>query len=134
MHDARHEGAKDDACCRCGWGQGNFDAMLEEHEVEGYYESRSHSHNDYLMNAVNAGIPGFLAALCTTCSFLPQVIKTIKIKETKDISFSMYAILIAGVLLWIIYGILKQDVPVIVANVITFVLATTVLILKIKHG
>ncbi len=84
------------------------------------------------MNGIT--IIGFLAALCTTSSFLPQVIKTIKIKETKDISFLMYAILIAGVLLWIIYGILKQDVPVIVANIITFVLATTVLILKIKHG
>ncbi|MEE8424079.1 MAG: SemiSWEET transporter [Thermodesulfobacteriota bacterium] len=84
------------------------------------------------MNGIT--IVGFLAALCTTLSFLPQVIKIIKIKETKDISFLMYAILIAGVLLWIIYGILKQDVPIIVANVITFVLATTVLILKIKHG
>lgn len=84
------------------------------------------------MNGIT--IVGFLAALCTTLSFLPQVIKIIKIKEAKDISFLMYAILIAGVLLWIIYGILKQDVPIIVANVITFVLATTVLILKIKHG
>ncbi len=78
-------------------------------------------------------IVGFLAAFCTTISFLPQVIKIIKIKETKDISFLMYAILIGGISLWIIYGISKQDVPVIVANVITFVLATTVLILKIKY-
>lgn len=46
-----------------GWGQGNFQEMLNEHEVPGYYESRAHSHNDYLMNGVNAGIPGFLAAL-----------------------------------------------------------------------
>ncbi len=83
------------------------------------------------MNGIT--IVGFLAALCTTLSFLPQVIKIIKIKETKDISFLMYAILIGGISLWIIYGISKQDVPVIVANVITFVLATTVLILKIKY-
>ncbi len=79
-------------------------------------------------------IVGFLAAFCTTISFLPQVIRIIKIKETKDISFLMYAILITGIFLWIIYGILKQDMPVIVANIITFVLATTVLILKIKYG
>ncbi len=84
------------------------------------------------MNGI--AIVGFLAAFCTTISFLPQVIKIIKIKETKDISFLMYAILIAGIFLWIIYGILKQDMPVIVANVIAFVLAVTVLTLKIKHG
>ncbi len=46
-----------------GWGQGNFGKMLEKHEVPGYYEARSHSHNDYLMYAVSAGIPGLLAAL-----------------------------------------------------------------------
>jgi O-antigen ligase len=46
-----------------GWGAGNFGVMLEEHEKPGYYEVRAHSHNDYLMHAVNAGIPGLLAAL-----------------------------------------------------------------------
>lgn len=46
-----------------GWGPGNFHVMLDAHEVPGYYESRSHSHNDYLMHAVNAGVPGLLAAL-----------------------------------------------------------------------
>ena len=79
-------------------------------------------------------IIGILAALCTTSSLLPQVIKIIKIKETRDISLLMYAMLVVGVLLWTIYGILKKDVPVVVANLIAFVLATSVLILKIKHG
>jgi len=46
-----------------GWGQGNFDRLLAEHEVAGFYESRAHSHNDYLMHAVNAGLPGLAAAL-----------------------------------------------------------------------
>ncbi len=46
-----------------GWGQGNFDKMMQQHEVPGFYESRAHSHNDYLMHAVNAGLPGLAAAL-----------------------------------------------------------------------
>ncbi|MEZ4387993.1 MAG: O-antigen ligase family protein [Candidatus Krumholzibacteriia bacterium] len=46
-----------------GWGPGNFRVMLAEHEVPGYYESRAHSHNDYLMHAVNAGVLGLAAAL-----------------------------------------------------------------------
>ena len=79
-------------------------------------------------------IIGTLAALCTTSSLLPQVIKIIKIKETRDISLLMYAMLVVGVLLWTIYGILRKDVPIIVANLIAFILATSVLILKIKHG
>lgn len=79
-------------------------------------------------------IIGTLAALCTTSSLLPQVIKIIKIKETRDISLLMYAMLVVGVLLWTIYGILRKDVPIIVANSIAFILATSVLILKIKHG
>ena len=79
-------------------------------------------------------IIGLIAGTCTTISFLPQVIKTIKIKETKDISISMYIVLATGILLWMIYGILIKDLPVILANSISFVLAIIVLILKIKYG
>ena len=46
-----------------GWGPGNFGVMLEHHEVSGFYESRAHSHNDFLMHAVNAGILGLAAAV-----------------------------------------------------------------------
>jgi O-antigen ligase len=46
-----------------GWGPGNFRLMLEQHEVPGYYESRAHSHNDFLMHAVNAGLLGLAATL-----------------------------------------------------------------------
>lgn len=46
-----------------GWGPGNFGVMLEGHEVPGYYESRAHSHNDFLMHAVNAGLLGLAAAV-----------------------------------------------------------------------
>ncbi len=46
-----------------GWGPGNFDRMLKKHEYPGYYEVRGHAHNDLLMQAVNAGVPGMLAFL-----------------------------------------------------------------------
>jgi MtN3 and saliva related transmembrane protein len=77
---------------------------------------------------------GLLAAVCTTISFLPQVIKTIKIKETKDISLLMYIVLTIGIILWLIYGILIKDFPIMIANAVTLILAATVLFLKVKHG
>ena len=79
-------------------------------------------------------IIGLLAGTCTTVSFLPQVIKTFKLKEKRDISLSMYIILASGILLWIIYGLLIKDLPVILANSISFAFASIILILKIKHG
>lgn len=79
-------------------------------------------------------IIGLIAGTCTTISFLPQVIKIIKTKETKDISISMYIILATGMLLWIIYGIFIEALPVILANTISFVFATIILIFKIRYG
>lgn len=87
-----------------------------------------------MMDINHIAIIGLIAGTCTTISFLPQVIKAIKIKETKDISLSMYIILAIGILLWIIYGILIESLPVILANSISFVLASIILILKIKYG
>ena len=84
------------------------------------------------INAI--AVIGLLAGTCTTISFLPQVIKTVRAKETKDISLLMYIVLAAGILLWTVYGILIKDFPVILANSISFVLAAVILTLKIKHG
>ena len=79
-------------------------------------------------------IIGLVAAACTTISFLPQAIRTIKTKHTKDLSLAMYLIFTTGIFLWLIYGILVQDLPLIIANVITFLFALTILILKIKYN
>ncbi|HBK34274.1 TPA: hypothetical protein DEP34_02535 [Candidatus Uhrbacteria bacterium] len=76
---------------------------------------------------------GLFAAICTTIAFLPQVVKTIKTKQTKDISFWMYLIFLIGLLAWLIYGILIKDLPVIIANTATFLLAGLVFIFKIKY-
>lgn len=83
------------------------------------------------MNLVTA--LGLLAGSLTTIAFLPQVIRTWRTRSTKDISLEMFAIFCSGVLIWIIYGILVKDVPVIFTNVATLTLASPILWFKLKY-
>lgn len=76
---------------------------------------------------------GSIAAVCTTVAFLPQAIKVIKTKHTKDIALGMYIILVIGICLWLIYGILIHRWPIIISNAITFVLAATILVYKLIY-
>lgn len=76
---------------------------------------------------------GYLAAFCTTCAFIPQVIHTLKSKDTSAISLGMYCLFVTGVALWLIYGLVLNNWPLIVANLITVVLSSIILIMKIKH-
>jgi len=78
-------------------------------------------------------ILGFTAAVLTTASFIPQALKTIKTKNTKDLSLPMYLILTLGVLLWFIYGVLINDWPMLLANAITLVFAIIILAYKIRY-
>ena len=75
---------------------------------------------------------GYFAAFCTTIAFLPQAIKVYKSKSTKDISLYMFLIFTIGVLSWLIYGLIINDWPVILANAVTLVLSLFILIYKIK--
>jgi lactoylglutathione lyase len=68
-------------------------------------------------------IIGFIAASLTTLSFVPQAIKTWRSRSTDDLSPFMFALFCIGVLSWLIYGIFKQDPPIIIANFVTFILA-----------
>ncbi len=77
---------------------------------------------------------GILAALLTTVSFAPQAIQIIRTKNTDGISLGMYILFTAGIALWLVYGILIIDLPLILANSVTLVLTSTILVLKIKHG
>ncbi len=77
-------------------------------------------------------IIGTLAAILTTTSFVPQVVHTIRTRDTRAISLWMYLMFSAGVALWGIYGVLLGSWPIIVANGITFALAASVLSLKIR--
>jgi len=77
---------------------------------------------------------GYIAAICTTAAFIPQVIHTIKTKSTEDISLFMYLIFLVGVFSWFLYGIYMESLPIILANGITFLLALIVFIEKIRYG
>lgn len=78
-------------------------------------------------------IIGLVAATCTTISFVPQALRTIKTKHTKDLSLTMYSLFTIGIFLWFVYGILVKDLPLMVANGITLLFTSTILILKIKY-
>lgn len=75
---------------------------------------------------------GFFAAICTTVAFIPQVIKVYKSKHTKDISLGMFLFLNLGFILWICYGLMIKSYPVVIANAVTIILASYILITKIK--
>ncbi len=75
---------------------------------------------------------GLTAGSCTTIAFLPQVIKTWKSRSAKDLSLGMFSFFCFGVLLWLIYGIFQHDVPVIAANLVTLMLASTLLFFKLR--
>ena len=77
-------------------------------------------------------ILGLSAGACTTIAFLPQVIKTWKSRSAKDLSLGMFSLFCFGVLQWLIYGIFQKDVPVIAANLITLILAATLLVFKLR--
>jgi len=77
-------------------------------------------------------IIGYIAAFGTTMSFLPQAVKTIQTKDTSGISLSMYAIFTAGTFFWLLYGIMSPSWPVAVANAITLIFASIILVYKIR--
>lgn len=79
-------------------------------------------------------ILGIVAGTLTTASFLPQVIKAYRSKHTKDVSLFMFILLFVGLCLWLAYGFIKADLPIILANIISIVFVSAMLALKAKHG
>lgn len=84
------------------------------------------------MNYVD--IIGYVAGLLVLLSLIPQIIKSWKTKSTKDISLLRYIIYIIGIIMWLIYGIILVNGPMIIANSISLVLASSILYLKLKYG
>lgn len=76
---------------------------------------------------------GYIAAFLTTFAFVPQAYHSWKTRDLSGVSLPMYSIFSAGVAAWIAYGWLIQSWPVVIANIITFVLSCMVLVLKLKH-
>lgn len=85
------------------------------------------------MTGINIEIIGLFAAVFTTSSFLPQVIKIYKTKQTKDVSTTMYVIMLIGIIFWLYYGININSFAIIVANIISGILVIFVLLFKVFY-
>ncbi len=85
------------------------------------------------INNIDA-IVGITAGILTAASMMPQVIKTIKTKKAEHVSALMLIILISGVALWIVYGIMKKDPPIIYTNSFSLLINITMLILRWKFS
>ena len=70
---------------------------------------------------------GLAAAACTTASFVPQVVKAWRSGSSADLSLGMYGLFTLGIALWLAYGIVIRDTPIIVANVVTLALVLSIL-------
>ena len=77
---------------------------------------------------------GIIAGMLCTVSFIPQVFQIVKTKNTKSISLVTFILFCLGVMFWLLYGVVLGQWPIIIANVITLLLALIILVMKIKYG
>ena len=76
---------------------------------------------------------GTLAGLLTTVAFVPQVLKTWRTRSARDFSLNMLILFTVGVGLWLLYGLLLRQMPIIVPNVVTLGLAAYILAVKLRE-
>ena len=86
------------------------------------------------MEAFAIKLLGFAAATCTTLAYAPQFVKVWRTRSTEDISLGMLLVMVLGLVLWLLYGLLSGDAPLVAANAITIVLAVGILLMKLKYG
>jgi len=86
------------------------------------------------MESLNPAWIGIAAALLTTAAYAPQAIQAWRTRSTKDVSLPMFLMMVSGILLWLIYGLLIGDLPLILANAMTLLLAGAILVAKIRFG
>ena len=86
------------------------------------------------MNTTLITAIGFAAAALTTIAFLPQAVKSWRSRSTRDVSLGMWMILVTGIVLWLAYGLLRDDLPIIAANCVTLLLAGSILVSKLRFG
>jgi MtN3 and saliva related transmembrane protein len=77
---------------------------------------------------------GLAAGFLTTIAFVPQALKIWKTKSAKDVSLHTFVAFTAGVAAWLAYGILRQELPIILWNAVTLALACAILAMKIRYG
>jgi MtN3 and saliva related transmembrane protein len=85
-----------------------------------------------ILSTPNINFIGYCAATMTTVSFLPQLIRVIKLRTARDISLGMFLIFSVGTFFWLLYGLFSHSKPVWIANAVTFVLSMSILILKLR--
>lgn len=76
---------------------------------------------------------GYVAGLCTTLAFAPQVVKTLRRRSASDISTGMYVLMVTGTVLWLWHGIDIGSWPVITANAVTLVLVVAMLVMALRY-
>ncbi len=76
---------------------------------------------------------GYLAALLTTFAAVPQLIKIMKTKHTKDLSLLMFSMSFLGILLWLVYGVLIGSSPIIIANIVSVFIVGAIILYKLKY-
>lgn len=78
-------------------------------------------------------IIGTIAGILTSISMLPQLIKVVREKEVENLSWGMIVVLLSGVLLWVVYGVMKNELPIIVSNAFSVLVNLTLLIYYFKY-
>ncbi|MCX7988928.1 MAG: SemiSWEET transporter [Thermodesulfovibrio sp.] len=86
---------------------------------------------DFLKNF--SDIIGIIAGIITTSALIPQALKIYKTKSAKDISLTMFIFLALGITLWFLYGLLINELPVIIANFLSLILVFSIIFMKIKY-
>lgn len=77
---------------------------------------------------------GTLAAITGTIGWAPQALKTIRTKNTKDLSLWTNLLLLTTVTLWFIYGVALVSWPLIAGNIVSIILLSVIVIMKLRHG
>jgi len=77
---------------------------------------------------------GIVAGICTSASLVPQVVKVWKEKEAEDVSLVMLIVLLTGLVLWVVYGFLRKDIPIIATNIFSVLVNVTLIVLRIKYA
>lgn len=86
------------------------------------------------MSGISPTWIGMAAAVLTTAAFAPQAIKAWQSRSTKDVSLAMFTMMVTGNALWLVYGIMIDDVPLMIANAVTLLLAGAILAAKIRFS
>ena len=82
---------------------------------------------------LSADVIGYIAATLTTVSFVPQAWHTFSTKDVSGISLGMYSVFTVGIALWLAYGLMLSAWPIVIANTITLVLASLILVMKLLY-